>query len=98
MKFVPRRYPVPDHLPCASTSAVGTNHSPVSPTNVVVAGRVSSAVVLVEDDCWLLGFCPVDVPEDPVCAIAAGAVAVRVSASTEPTSTCLDIVGRLQSR
>jgi hypothetical protein len=40
---------------------------PVSPKNVVVAGRVSSVVVLVdEDDCaWVVGgYCPVDVPEE----------------------------------
>src|SRR5947208_4160572 len=63
-QLVPRRYPLTDHFPRGSTSAVGTNHNPVSPKNVVVAGRVSSEV----DDCAGAagGFCPVDVPEDPV--------------------------------
>jgi hypothetical protein len=39
----------------------------VSPKNVVVAGRTSSAVE-VDEDCVGVdgGFCPVDVPEDPV--------------------------------
>jgi hypothetical protein len=39
----------------------------VSPKNVVVAGRVSSAVE-VDVDCVGVvgGFCPVDVPEDPI--------------------------------
>ena len=65
--LVPRRYALTDHWPLASTSAVGTYHNPVSPKNVVVAGRVSSVVD--EDAVWLvLELCPVDVPEDPDCA------------------------------
>jgi hypothetical protein len=40
-QLVPRRYTVADHLPLGRISPVGTNHSPVSPKNVVVAGRVS---------------------------------------------------------
>jgi len=40
----------------------------VSPKKVVVAGRVSSSAVEVDEDCVGVagGFCPVDVPEDPV--------------------------------
>jgi hypothetical protein len=38
---VPRRYALALHFPWPSTSAVGTNHNPVSPKNVVVAGRLS---------------------------------------------------------
>jgi len=64
--LVPRRYALADHLPLASTSPVGTYHNPVSPKNVVVAGRVSSAVAVDEDEGWVVvELCPVDVPEDP---------------------------------
>src|SRR5713101_603285 len=94
-QLVPRRYPLTDHFPLASTSAVGTNHNPVSPKNVVVAGRVSSAVAVDEDCVWVavvLG--PVDVPEDPDCAFALAATA---NASAQATATRLTIVRRLQS-
>jgi len=38
----------------------------VSPKNVVVAGRVSSAVAVDEDVVWVaVELCPVDDPEDP---------------------------------
>src|SRR6266851_2320771 len=95
-QFVPRRYPLTDHFPLGSTSAVGTNHNPVSPKNVVVAGRVSSAVAVDEDCVWVVvELCPVDVPEDPVCARALAATA---SASTHTPATRLAIVSRLQSR
>src|SRR5881397_12300 len=94
-QFVPRRYPLTDHLPLGSTSAVGTNHNPVSPKNVVVAGRVSSVVAVDEDCVWVaVELCPVDVPEDPDCALALAATA---SASTQTTATRLAIVSRLQS-
>src|SRR5437773_11331923 len=66
-QFVPRRYPLTDHLPRGSTSAVGTNHNPVSPKNVVVAGRMASHVPVDEDCVAALGvFVPVDVPKEPV--------------------------------
>jgi hypothetical protein len=66
----------------------------VSPKNVVVAGRVSSVVAVDEDCVWVVVvLCPVDVPEDPDCALALAATA---SASTEATATRLAI-GRLQS-
>jgi len=53
----------------ARTSPVGTNHSPVSPKKLVVAGRVSSAAAVDEDGVWVaVELCPVDVPEDPDCA------------------------------
>src|SRR5215510_11376135 len=41
IQFVPRRYTLAENFPCGNTSAVGTNHRPVSPKKVVVAGRVS---------------------------------------------------------
>src|SRR4249919_1341789 len=75
-QLVPRRYALVDHLPLASTSPVGTNHKPVSPRNVVVAGRVSSAGAVDEDEVWVVcELCPVDVPEDPLCARALAAMA-----------------------
>src|SRR5580700_4154781 len=82
-----------DHLPFASTSAVGTYHNPVSPKNVVVAGRVSSEL----DDCVRLSdvFCPVDVPVEPVCAFA---LAAKANVTAQATTTRLAIVCRLQSR
>jgi hypothetical protein len=49
---VPRRYTLADHLPWPSTSAVGTYQIPVSPKNVVVAGRVSSSDAGVADAVW----------------------------------------------
>src|ERR1051326_6472109 len=45
MSFVPRRYALSAMRPSGVTSAVGTNQMPVSPRNVVVAGRVSSVDV-----------------------------------------------------
>src|SRR5215470_19086898 len=94
MKLVPRRYPLTDHLPPGRTSAVGTNHNPVSPKKVVVAGRVSSAVAVDEDCVWVLVvLCPADVPEDPDCALAFAATA---SASMQTTATRL-AMSRLQS-
>jgi hypothetical protein len=61
--------------------------------NVVVAGRVSSAVD--EDDAWVaVVLCPVDVPEEPLCARALAATA---SVSAQITATRLAIVSRLQS-
>jgi hypothetical protein len=79
----------------ASTSAVGTNHRPVSPKKVVVAGRVSSGAAVDEDGVWVaVVLCPVDVPEDPDCARALAATA---SAITQTTATRLAIVSRLQS-
>src|SRR3954463_10905873 len=93
MKLVPRRYPLTDHLPPGRTSAVGANHSPVSPKKVVVAGRVS-AVAVDEDGVWLpCVLCPADVPEDPDCALA---LPVRASSHTKATATRLAI-SRLQS-
>src|SRR4030095_4215416 len=66
MKFVPPRYPLTDHLPFASTSPVGTYHNPVSPKNVVVAGRVSAGAVD-EGEVWVVEeLCPCDVPEAPL--------------------------------
>src|SRR5437016_11306077 len=96
MKFVPRRYPLTDHLPLARISPVGTNHTPVSPKNVVVAGRVSSAAGVDEDGGWVaVVLCPVDVPEDPLCALAPAATA---SANAQAMATRLAIVGRLHCR
>jgi hypothetical protein len=40
----PARYPLTDHFPLGRMSAVGTNHRPVSPRKVVLAGRVSRAL------------------------------------------------------
>src|SRR5688500_16743160 len=40
------RYRLNDHLRGPSTSAVGRNHSPVSPSTVVVAGRRSGCMVI----------------------------------------------------
>src|SRR5438093_13186843 len=93
-QFVPRRYPLTDHLPRGSTSAVGTNHNPVSPKNVVVAGRVCSAVAVDEDWVWLVvRLCPVNVTQEPVCARA---LAAARSASRQTMSARVVIVGRLQ--
>jgi hypothetical protein len=59
---------------------------------VVVAGRVSSAAV--DDEVWVVvELCPVDVPEDPFCALALAATA---SAHTQITATRLAI-SRLQN-
>src|SRR5437868_2518558 len=52
LQFGPRRYPLTDHLPPASTSAVGTYHNPVSPKKVVVAGRVPSSDAAGVVVCW----------------------------------------------
>src|SRR4051812_25024720 len=94
IQLVPRRYALADHLPFGSTSPVGTNHNPVSPKKVVVAGRVSSVVAVDDDGVWVVVvLCPVDVPEDPDCALA---LAARASASTQTTATRLAI-GRLQN-
>jgi hypothetical protein len=66
----------------------------VSPKKVVVAGRCSSVVAVDEDCVWVaVELCPVDVPEDPDCALALAATA---SASTQTTATRLAI-SRLQS-
>src|SRR5262245_9858052 len=40
LKVNPERKPPPDHLCLGNTSAVGTNQRPVSPTVVIVDGRV----------------------------------------------------------
>jgi hypothetical protein len=61
--------------------------------NVVVAGRVSSAVD--EDEAWVaVVLCPVDVPEEPLCARAPAATA---SVNTQIVATRLAIVSRLQN-
>ena len=44
------RYALIDHFLRGSTSPVGTYHSPVSPMNVVVAGRVSASPVAMVDE------------------------------------------------
>src|SRR6476661_5195268 len=49
------RYALSDHFFAGSTSPVGTNHNPVSPFTVVVAGRVSASpdmVGWVDDPVW----------------------------------------------
>src|SRR5215212_6952244 len=46
------RYALSDHFFAGSTSPVGTNHSPVSPLNVVVAGRVSDGGAVIG---WVCG-------------------------------------------
>src|SRR5207248_8734209 len=73
-----------------------TNHSPVSPKNVVVAGRVSSSVAADEDCVRDAGaFGPAAVPVEPLCAVA---LAVSASPYAQATATRLSIVCRLQSR
>src|SRR5471030_3036715 len=94
-QLVPRRYTLLDHWPLPRISAVGTYHSPVSPKNVVVAGRVSTAAAGDEGDVWVaLVLCPVDVPEAPFCARA---VAATASNNVHITATRLAIFCRLQS-
>jgi len=66
----------------------------VSPKKVVVAGRVSAAAVD-DDGGWLVAeLCPVDVPEEPVCALTLAAAA---SVHTQIAATRLTIFSRLQA-
>src|SRR5207253_7926396 len=83
------RYALIDHRLRGSTSPVGTYHSPVSPMNVVVAGRVSTSLVDVD---W--GAAVACVPDvwvvlvDVDCAVALEATA---SASAAPITTRFNI-------
>src|SRR3954447_2360525 len=73
------RYALADHFRSGSTSAVGTFHNPVSPRNVVVAGRVSVELVEAAGFAGAAGGCD-------VCAAAGTAAA---SAKTPTARACL---------
>jgi hypothetical protein len=69
------RYALSDHFLAGSTSPVGTNHNPVSPLIVVVAGRVSVAPDII--GCCGVADCVPELPGvDDVVVVPAGRCAV----------------------
>ena len=83
--LVPRLYPLADHFPAGTISADGTNQMPVSPRNVVVAGRVACSDED-EEDCELEeleGVCAPAVPaqsaQAAITAIERNGCAIRAT-------------------
>src|SRR5262249_17544321 len=72
-------YALTDHLRSGSTSAVGTLHRPVSPRNVVVAGRVSVELVAAAGFAGAAGVCD---------GVWAAADPAAVSARTPAARAC----------
>src|SRR5262245_1885368 len=76
------RYALIDHFLRGSTSPVGTYHRPVSPMNVVVAGRVWTSPDCIVDDLVEVVVCVPDVCDD-VDVDCAAALDATVSTSVE---------------
>src|SRR3954447_5416054 len=82
------RYALADHFRSGSTSPIGTFHNPVSPRNVVVAGRVSVELVEAAGFAGAAGGC------DGVCAAAVAAVVSAKTPTARARIICIHPHGR----